>query len=119
MLAIKGYTAPPPTPKTHDHYVNVNPSTGAAAMNSNCTVSALVFLAFASISCSSPARAEWVYCSEENQLCNPPVDEQLIRFGAKDKYYTKSYTNGALCSINVFGDPFPNATKHCDYWIKD
>ena len=92
-------------------------------MNSHRAVSALVLLAFANIGYSSPAKAEWVRCSEENQLCTPPVGDQLIRFGAGDtgdKYVTESFTEPVLCSIQKFGvDPWPNATKHCDYWVPD
>lgn len=90
-------------------------------MNSHRAVYALAFLALASISYTSPAKASWVYCSEENQQCNPPMDEQIIRFGAQDKYVTESFTPpGAICSVQGFRvDPFPNATKHCDYWLPD
>jgi hypothetical protein len=86
-------------------------------MNPHRTVSALVFVAFASIGYSSPANAEWVYCSGENQTCKPPVvGEQMIRFGAQDKWVTASWTDGVVCSIQMFGvDPWPNATKHCEY----
>jgi hypothetical protein len=78
---------------------------------SNCAASALAFLAFASIGYSSPARAGWVYCAGENQVCLTPLDNQPIRFGANDRYVTLTFLRGAVCSIRVFGDPFPNATK--------
>jgi hypothetical protein len=91
-------------------------------MNPHRTVSALVFVAFASIGYSSPAKAEWVYCSDEHKTCIPAGDlgvYKSIRFGAQDKWAIASTPDSLPCTVEVFGDPWPNATKHCEYWIEN
>lgn len=58
---------------------------------------------------------QWVTCGGESQSCDF-VGTTKVRYGTSgDTFVTKTATDGISCSYQVFGDPAPGASKHCEY----
>jgi hypothetical protein len=43
------------------------------------------------------------------------VGTTTVRYGVDGAYAKQTFTNGATCSYQTFGDPAVGASKHCDY----
>jgi hypothetical protein len=66
-------------------------------------------------SLNTTAEGTWQYCSPENSTCKFSGTRK-VRYGAKDKYKTGTFTDKVACANWQFGDPIYGAVKHCDVW---
>ena len=66
-----------------------------------------------------PVLVSWIKCSTEGGTCLYPAGTQNVRYGANNKYFTKSIANGAAgnigCQNQVWSDPIHGILKTCDY----
>jgi len=67
---------------------------------------------------SQSAIADWVHCSNEGQVCEPPIPAE-VRYGANDSYSQEVLTDSIHCHNSVFGDVAPGVFKHCDYQLSN
>ncbi len=58
------------------------------------------------------ADAPWTWCANANFMCKFSGTKN-VRFGINGKYVVKSFTNGVMCSVANFGDPYPGVPKQC------
>ncbi len=71
-------------------------------------------------SCSYDASAEadagtaWAVCAGEWQRCSFS-GSRSVRYGTLMSFRTVTYSDGADCSHEVFGDPAPGVAKSCSY----
>lgn len=56
----------------------------------------------------------WVWCANEGTRCNFSGARQ-VRYGTATSNVVRTFTNGAVCSNAVFGDPARNTRKQCWY----
>lgn len=63
---------------------------------------------------TSPTGTTWTRCAEEYGTCNFTGSKE-VRYGYGGKYSYKVVTGPVACDNTVFGDPYPGATKTCDY----
>jgi hypothetical protein len=56
----------------------------------------------------------WLKCANEDGVCTFS-GTTTVRYGLSGKYVTKTATNSIGCNNQVFGDPYPNADKICEY----
>jgi hypothetical protein len=54
----------------------------------------------------------WTTCASENGVCTFSGTAQ-VRYGANNKFATKTATGSIACTNAVFGDPVPNVAKTC------
>lgn len=57
-------------------------------------------------------RAPGYQCAWEGGHCNFN-GTGLVSYGADNRFYVKSFTNGVACNNSVFGDPAPGVKKAC------
>ncbi|MET0964455.1 MAG: hypothetical protein ABWY05_16810 [Noviherbaspirillum sp.] len=80
------------------------------------TAAAPVATAPAAPAAAVPAAAApvWTRCSAEGGTCSFTGTRQ-VRYGASDRYSTKSATGAIACTNSVFGDPAYGVVKSCEY----
>ena len=61
----------------------------------------------------TPSDGDWVFCALPGQMC-VFTGTREVRYGAVDRYRIKTFTDGVLCHVKNFGDPYPGVAKHCD-----
>lgn len=63
---------------------------------------------------SSGTVTNWARCATEGGTCVVP-STRAVRYGLNLRWSTKSVSGSASCSNSVFGDPYPNVGKVCEY----
>ena len=64
---------------------------------------------------AAPGQAAWVQCAKEGETCNFTGLRQ-VRYGTRGKFSKpKNLSKAVDCSNEIFGDPAPGSTKHCEY----
>ena len=58
--------------------------------------------------------AAWRFCADEGRLCDTGGRSVEVRFGANDRYVTRTASGQVDCSIDRFGDPAPGLRKRCE-----
>lgn len=61
-----------------------------------------------------PTEPNWTYCAGEWEQCTFSGTRQ-VRFGVDGQWVTRTATDSIACNIDVFGDPYPGANKHCEF----
>lgn len=56
----------------------------------------------------------WTTCAQEGGTCTF-TGTRNVRYGAKNKWVTKTFTTSTACTDAVFGDPIPRLKKSCQY----
>lgn len=56
----------------------------------------------------------WVFCANENGVCNVPTPTQ-VRYGANGSYYYLNANTSINCDNATFGDPIFGTFKSCHY----
>jgi hypothetical protein len=69
-------------------------------------------MSIASIQAS--AAETWTFCAKEWGTCSFSGTAQ-VRYGANNKYFTKTFTGSTPCTNAVFGDPIYGVSKSCEY----
>lgn len=81
----------------------------------NSLIPALENLQSCILSNSASSASDFTFCSNEGELCAFTGNKE-VRFGTATNFISVTgFTNGALCTVNVFGgtDPAPGAVKSC------
>lgn len=61
-----------------------------------------------------PVAATWTTCAAEDGTCTFSGTRQ-VRYGARDRYVTKTATTSIPCNNATFGDPINGVVKSCSY----
>lgn len=70
--------------------------------------------AFFAVSHSEAKAETWTTCAKEGGVCSF-TGTRNVRYGAKNKWVTKTFTTSTPCTDAVFGDPIPRLVKSCQY----
>ncbi|RSZ56440.1 hypothetical protein HF313_28845 [Massilia atriviolacea] len=62
---------------------------------------------------AAASTTQWTFCANENSRC-VFNGNQTVRYGAGDRFVSKTLGWGASCNTATFGDPAPGVAKHCE-----
>jgi hypothetical protein len=62
---------------------------------------------------AAASTTQWTFCANENSRC-VFTSYQTVRYGAGDRFVSKTLGWGASCNNATFGDPAPGLAKHCE-----
>ncbi|MCY0911000.1 M66 family metalloprotease [Massilia antarctica] len=79
-------------------------TTGIAAPIANATTMGVA---------AAASTTQWTFCANENSHC-VFTGYQTVRYGAGDRFVSKSLGWNAACNNATFGDPAPGVAKHCE-----
>lgn len=60
----------------------------------------------------------WRECAPEGQTCNVN-GRATVRFGADDRWYSRTVSYAVRCTNDSFGDPAPGVAKRCQVRVSD
>ena len=60
----------------------------------------------------------WRDCAPEGQTCNVN-GRATVRFGADDRWYSRTVSYSVRCTNDSFGDPAPGVAKRCQVRVSD
>ncbi|HEX8611223.1 MAG TPA: M66 family metalloprotease [Telluria sp.] len=62
---------------------------------------------------AAASTTQWTFCADENSRC-VFTGYQTVRYGAGERFVSKTLGWNASCDNATFGDPAPGAAKHCE-----
>lgn len=62
---------------------------------------------------AAASTTQWTFCANENSSC-VFNGNQTVRYGAGERFVSKTLGWGASCNNATFGDPAPGVAKHCE-----
>ncbi|NHZ88860.1 hypothetical protein F2P45_07455 [Massilia sp. CCM 8733] len=62
---------------------------------------------------AAASTTQWTFCANENSSC-VFNGNQSVRYGAGERFVSKTLGWGAACNSATFGDPAPGVAKHCE-----
>lgn len=62
---------------------------------------------------AAPSTTQWTFCANENSHC-VFTGYQTVRYGAGDRFVSKTLGWNTACNSATFGDPAPGVAKRCE-----
>ncbi|MDQ1829593.1 M66 family metalloprotease [Massilia scottii] len=112
-----GADAPPPAVSTADAaaagvMTGGGANAGSAAGLADAGAAPIAITSAMGVAAAA-STTQWTFCANENSRC-VFTGNQTVRYGAGDRFVSKTLGWGASCNNATFGDPAPGAAKRCE-----
>ncbi|NHZ80135.1 hypothetical protein F2P44_12725 [Massilia sp. CCM 8695] len=102
-------TAPPEASSADTAGVGVISGGGASLGSAAAPIANATTMGMA----AAASTTQWTFCANENSRC-VFNGNQTVRYGAGNRFVSKTLGWGASCNTATFGDPAPGVAKHCE-----